>query len=99
MDLPCEAGAPARISSDLMGSFSPGGVEVVARASVGTERRTWLGDVELLTFSEARDLLAARVADPNDPAALDDLVASLQFRLRYNPAFADLFYRGILGDP
>ena len=52
------------VTSDLMGTFAPGGAEVLVRATAGSMRASVLDDVELASQAEELTALLARFSEP-----------------------------------
>jgi hypothetical protein len=98
IEVPCTAGVPLAITSDLISSSNEAGpAEVMVRASMttGIGSATLVQDIEVISNADAVAALLARFADPTDTTAVADFVAALTFRVLYNPLFAQEFWAAV----
>jgi hypothetical protein len=99
IEVPCTAGVPVAITSDLVSSNNEAGpAEVMVRASMttGIGSATLVQDIDVTSNADAVAALLARFADPADTTAVTDFVAALTFRVLYNPIFAQEFWAAVL---
>ena len=98
IEVPCTAGVPLAISSDLISSNNEAGpAKVMVRASMttGVGSATLVQDSDVISNADAVAAFLARFADPSDTTAVADFVAALTFRVLYNPIFAQEFWAAV----
>jgi hypothetical protein len=95
--VPCTPGAPIAITSDLLAkTVVAGTATVLVRATSGVGEGWTFGQVEIRSHAQAVAELQARLADPDQAAAVTaEFFATLRFRTTYNPEFAQAFWLAV----